>query len=465
MINISPHLRINIVILHVFLGIAAAYSPLFAFLWASLFLLYSIVQVIKTANATGWAHNSAAYLVGIEVLLRICDAPLPYEFGKYSVSFIFILGLIVEKKKQSIPLFAVMYMIMLLPSIAVARYADFFDARTAISFNLSGPLSLAVACIYFYNRVIDKDGFSRMIYFLILPVLSMIVAMIVRLPNLAEIKFTSESNDALTGGFGPNQVSTILGAAFFMVFLGWLLNFSITGKRGLDSALGAIFFGYSLFTFSRGGAVAGVGAALIAMFVMLRAGESTKQLKRVFKFSVISTVVLLLIVVLIDNISNSALSERYGETIYGKNYKLYEAGIIDEQKGLEFSGRDKLVSAEFEIFFENPILGVGPGAGIYLRGAEVDKEIMVAHTEFTRLLAEHGIYGVTALIILIINPLRLNRKVSPVRRILLFSFTFIAFVTMSHSAMRLAVVGFTFGLAFINYTETLNHPLQRKLSR
>ena len=59
---------------------------------------------------------------------------------------------------------------------------------------------------------------------------------------------------------------------------------------------------------------------------------------------------------------------------------------------------------EFEAFKENPILGVGVGK---LKELRFEKEgIMAAtHNEMSRILGEHGSFGLVAFLILLLTPL------------------------------------------------------------
>ena len=72
-----------------------------------------------------------------------------------------------------------------------------------------------------------------------------------------------------------------------------------------------------------------------------------------------------------------------------------------------------------------------------------------SHSEYTRLLAEHGAFGLLALLILLIAPLFQIFKLPASHRPLPMAiFVFVLF-TLSHSAMRLAIPGFFYGLCLI----------------
>jgi len=53
------------------------------------------------------------------------------------------------------------------------------------------------------------------------------------------------------------------------------------------------------------------------------------------------------------------------------------------------------------IFADNPLLGIGPGAGTEKRVDYGYGDRVAAHIEYSRLLAEHGLFGVFSLLILV----------------------------------------------------------------
>src|SRR5262249_58222365 len=69
---------------------------------------------------------------------------------------------------------------------------------------------------------------------------------------------------------------------------------------------------------------------------------------------------------------------------------------------------------DVEIWVENPVVGVGTGQAALHRGQILDVEMVASHTEFARLLAEHGVFGIAAGLLLFFmawNNLRRARSV------------------------------------------------------
>ena len=107
-----------------------------------------------------------------------------------------------------------------------------------------------------------------------------------------------------------------------------------------------------------------------------------------------------------------------------------------------------------DIFLDYIFTGCGPGQANELREQYGYGKVVAAHTEFSRMLAEHGILGFFSLLLLVGIPIfpvfLFNRPISKIIRIL---FGTLALLTMSHSAMRLAMPCFIYGLSLINFEE------------
>jgi O-antigen ligase len=94
---------------------------------------------------------------------------------------------------------------------------------------------------------------------------------------------------------------------------------------------------------------------------------------------------------------------------------------------------------------------------------------IASHNEVSRMIAEHGLFGILALLILLLVPLALILK----RKRNLFLVPFIAFwfLTINHSAMRVALPGFLYSLGLLQITyqrkkkvkkSVKKHPLHRE---
>lgn len=116
-------------------------------------------------------------------------------------------------------------------------------------------------------------------------------------------------------------------------------------------------------------------------------------------------------------------------------------------KKSQFTGREDIAQTEINMFFNNPIFGVGVGKGVEVR--EVQTGVFVlSHDEITRMLAEHGSLGILGLLILIFTPLVLYLE----NKFNMFLLCFVAFwfLTINHAAMRTAVPAFVYSLSLLN---------------
>jgi O-antigen ligase len=111
------------------------------------------------------------------------------------------------------------------------------------------------------------------------------------------------------------------------------------------------------------------------------------------------------------------------------------------------TGRVEIVLVELDAFFKFPLTGIGIGKAKEYRIEEAGVEV-ASHNEISRLLSEHGLSGLLALIILIVTPLfyRLGNRSN------VFLFPFLAFwlLTINHSSMRIAAPAFIYGLCLIS---------------
>jgi len=116
------------------------------------------------------------------------------------------------------------------------------------------------------------------------------------------------------------------------------------------------------------------------------------------------------------------------------------------------SRRSSLMVAEWNIFLENPVFGVGPGAGYAARMEKIGMRI-ASHTEVTRLLAEHGLFGVAIALIFLFYPIyKIRNSPDGLDRLLSAAFFSFAIFTSMHAAMRTTMTPFLWGLACASFS-------------
>ena len=147
-----------------------------------------------------------------------------------------------------------------------------------------------------------------------------------------------------------------------------------------------------------------------------------------------------------------------GDFTRGKMEQRY-LSILEVTSDVENSrtGRLKIMAIDLDIFMDNIIMGVGPGVARELRFDYGYNKYVSAHSEFTRTLSEHGLFGLLGLCALIFLSFREYTFRKKEEKCILACFAMIAVLTMLHSAMRLAMPGFIFGLAFLKIQLTEDH--------
>ena len=383
----------------------------------------------------------SAYVVGIEVLLRMTGSSLFWEFGKYAVIYFLLLGILRKSRKTLIYTPIMTYFVLLLPAIFLIPFNSFNLWRQDLAFNLSGPAVLSLCSIYLYNRTINKETLGNILFFIILPIISMAIFNILNMPDLLTYRFLPYSDFSTSGGYGPNQVSTIFGLGIVVVIAAKVLQLNLTSSKYIDILILIVFFVLGIITFSRGGIFAAI-IAIIGSISLYFFHDQKKvyMISKSFGIFLISAIVWISIVSLTDGI----IMQRYG----------FGGGDSSEKFILDLTGRGLIYKIDLNIFSDHIFTGVGPGQATELREIYGYGKQVAAHTEYSRMLAEHGIAGLFSLLILIgISVTHLFRSYSKSGQFIKVIFGFLAILTLSHSAMRVAMPSFIYGFLFIKYKE------------
>jgi len=128
-----------------------------------------------------------------------------------------------------------------------------------------------------------------------------------------------------------------------------------------------------------------------------------------------------------------------------KRYANQDAkGRIKKDK---LGGREAIMNADLKIFLDNPILGVGVGMGKEARKESYGTEV-ASHNEISRMLSEHGMFGILGLLILVVTPfiLYVNNR----QHLYFLSFFIFWLLTINHAAMRIAAPAFVYALCLLS---------------
>ncbi|MCB0695773.1 MAG: O-antigen ligase family protein, partial [Chitinophagaceae bacterium] len=274
----------------------------------------------------------------------------------------------------------------------------------------------------------DIERFASTLQFGLMPIVLVAAYLALKTPAISSVHFNLRANFKASGG-GTNQVSTILGLGIVYTMLLLLLKRPIMAKWLCYILIGFLFF-RSFLTFSRGGVFAAVASVFAAIgFAMM---VNRRTFIRYSVIMILFSISGVLVFNKVDEMTGHMLSDRYrGETIATKS------GELEKTWNKVTSGRTSLIAADWYIFKSNFLFGVGPGGAKDLRGNYGGPPDSAAHTEFTRLISEHGIGGLLASLVLLLFPVywiskqkyRLWMGVSAA----LFC---LAILSASHSAMR-----------------------------
>lgn len=377
------------------------------------------------------------YIIGAEVFWHMVNAPIFWEFAKYSMVAIFLTS-IIRNRLLKAPILPVFYFVLLVPSVLIvllgedwsSRNEEVQTARMMISFNMSGPLALMVSAWFFSHLKLSTVQLQRLFLAVLGPVISIATIALLRVET-SDIGFGTSSNSQASGGFGPNQVSSMLGLAALLAFLFYILSIRGSQKktpivsvlswlrRFLMICLMIVFIAQSALTFSRGGLYNTVAGLALAFFYLVRESRSRLQFIFVALFLFgFSTYVLL---PRLNDFTGGAFASRFEST--------------------DTTGRELMVQYQMRAFAYHPLFGVGPGRGFY----------QASHTEYTRLLSDHGMLGVLALVLLfVMTAVSMKRARTIINKAVMASLLAWSFVFMAHVGMRLAAPSFLIGLSFVS---------------
>jgi hypothetical protein len=371
------------------------------------------------------------YAVGAEVLWRMTDAKIFWEFGKYAVGLILILAIL--KWRMRLRPTPVVYFVVLLPSMMLLfNSVSLWQARDQISFNLSGPFALAISTIFFSQIRLTSAQVRQLWIWIIVPIIGIAFLTLSSTLSATSLNFSERSSNFVTsGGFGPNQVSAMLGLGALLCWLYCLVDETAFRVRWILLMCGVWLAVQSLLTFSRAGMWNFAAAAPVATLYLLRGHRQRKSLFLIF---LLLFVALYFVLPRLQNFTNGELEARFTST--------------------DTHGRDLLWQTDFKIWQDHLITGVGPGqAGEYY--APIFGGLVASHTEYSRLLSEHGMFGLVAILLLGTMLIRafLSAKGSRAKGVVIGCMLW-SLAEMTHAGMRIVAISFLFALPSAYLFET-----------
>ena len=434
--------------LHVLLAFLIYAVPFLSKIYGVLIPLLGTILLVNSKNKNNEVLLITSYVVGTEVFLRMTGGNAVHELAKYEVIFFFILGMLYSgvSKNAIIYLF---FILLLLPGVYIGANVLGYevDVRKAILFNILGEVALFVSALYCFNRKVTLTQIEYIIKAIALPIVSIVIYLFLYTPSIRDVVTGTQSNFATSGGFGPNQVSTILGLGMFcfftllilfskskLVFLVHLALLLMTSFRGI-------------VTFSRGGVFTAIAMIVVLIFVLYWFANT--KAKSIIVILTISSLIIGGFVWTYSVLQTGGMIEnRYANK-----------DAIGREKVDKLGGREEIANTELIMFLENPIWGIGVGKNKEYREQMTGIEA-ASHNEITRLLAEHGVFGILAFMILLFTPLifYLNNR----EHIFLISFFVFWLLTINHAAMRIAAPAFIYALTLLKVSFVDENTIHRK---
>ena len=424
---------IKLILGHVGIGVLIAFFPLLAKVYALLIVGVGLYFVIKNKNQNHEVLYVAAYIVGSEVFLRTTQGNPFHEYGRYFVLFFIALGFYYSGfSKKAYPYWA--FLLFLIPSVFIALDSLNLDIRKKIFFDLLGPVCLGIASLYTYKRAITRREVDNILLGIGLPVLACCTFLFVKFPVSEAVVNNTESQVFLSGNYAPNQMATLLGLGMFVFFLRFFLSSASKAILIINTFVFCFIYYRGLMTFSRGGMVTAVIMVIVLVIFIL---INYKQYIPIRLKLTLASLAFPLIFALGSCQTDGLLFKRYNNQNPSGLYKSYET-----------EGRNDIALYEINQFKKNPVMGVGVGKTKENRSLAHGSSIST-HNEITRMLAEHGLFGIAGILILLFTPLLLYLKDK--RNVYLLCLFAFWLLTVNHTGMRVAAPSFIYALALLNF--------------
>jgi len=416
---------------HVVLGLVASQVTMVANIHGALTAIVAVV-VAFTSPRIDRILAVAAYCALCDVFWRMTKSVMPWEASKYLSLLVLLVAFFRFVKRPHNIQMPALFLALLAPGCAIGIVLlGPAVARDQISLNVAGPVLLGVGVIVM-RQLIGTERELTFIFWAMLGPIAAVATIATRSTLTSDsLKFTSTSNFQTSGGFGPNQVSTVLGLGALICVL--LSMIRVTTKLlAVQIGLGVWFAAQATLTFSRGGLYsAGAGVIAIVLVALATKGARTRVIAGV----IIGLLVAVALFPSLNDFTGDAIGARF------------------EKSGT--SGRDSIANADFDLFVQSPLFGVGVGVAKTERAntATAYEVEAKAHTEWTRLLAEHGILGFVAGVLIIVMAVQgIRRSTTRWNRMVAASCALWSVVTMAHSATAVASICFVFTLSQVRLT-------------
>lgn len=433
---------IALILLHFLIALAIFTIKPLGKLYLPIVAVLGFFWILKNENKNHESLYVCGYLMGGEVLHRMTGGYFVLEIAKYSIAFFCLLGIFFSGMSRKATVYLV-FIVLLLPGIIIGSYTLSLqtDVRKNLIFNVFGPVLLAISSLYCYEKKLTFKELNNLLLAIGLPIIATAFYLFLYTPNIKDAVTGTASNFETSGGFGPNQVSTILGLGSFIFFSRLLLESKNAILFLINMSLLFYISFRGLVTFSRGGMMTSVVMVFVLLFVVYRLISSNAK-NTLATFVFISCFAFAGIWFYSSSQTNGLIENRYANK-----------DALGREKKSQMTGREEIMESEIVMFKEHPVFGVGAGKGRELRDGGVGYEQGVnSHNELTRMLGEHGSFGLIGLIILFLTPIIYFFRKEVNYNIYTLPFLVFWLLTLNHAAMRLAAPAFIYALSLLKVT-------------
>jgi hypothetical protein len=327
-------------------------------------------------------------------------------------------------------------------------------------FAMMGIINTGFTIMLFFNRRITLKFLLGIFRILILPLITVLVYITVETPSFDEVDFELGANFQTTGGFGSNQMSTVLGVGMLLLAMAIIIQKNLFGRYFMDVFFAGYFLFRGLLSFSRGGVLAAF-LSFGVFFYFLKKSKILPLYKiKMRKINVVKVFLIIagfvLVFIIADNITNGALLNRYkGET----NATLQ--GRREKSLNSLTTGRWDIMVSDLRMWKDNPVWGVGGATSPVLR-PKYGLGSIATHVEFSRILAEQGMFGfIIIILIMVFIPYFLLFYRNSFEKAFLLAFLTLGLLTSFHAGMRTFVTPFFVGLSMVKIIPLLSNKRRR----
>jgi len=376
-----------------------------------------------------------------DVFWRMTHSRAPWEFPKYLLALGAVVLLVRFMKGLQVSALPLAFVLVLAPAMLVTAMTEGLGfARENIASYEMGLISFGLGAIAFRHVIANLSDAWNLGWIAIGPLIATLAVVTHALLTNPDIDFSGNSNVAASGGYGPNQVSSSLGLIILIIAL---IAFLPPARRSPALMLGVGMWALwgAFLTFSRGG----IYSLVLAGSAMLLLGTATRGARvRSIATLIVASVAMIVVFSSANDFSGNWLDTRYEDA--------------------NSTGRSTIAELDMEVFWSHPLFGVGTGRSSEFRG-QGHLAQAAAHTEFTRVLAEHGALGVIALGLLAgILYQAYRRSVSHWNRLMIAGLSIWSLTTMVHAATRISAVTVMLALTQVR-VEATSSALDRPANR